>query len=247
MSPLWQVFWAAVLTDLATGVGALPFAFVRHASTRWQGLAAAAAGGMMLSASVFALADEALHRGGVLGVIAGMLAGALFFAVSANLLSRTDWRLGGWTADESRRSLLLITTMFVHSIPEGVAIGVGYATGQLNFGLLLAVAIAVHNVPEGTAVSLPLREKGASVNACFWYSVFTSLPQPVLAVPSFLLLSVFQPLLPASLGFAGGSMIFLVISDLIPESLANCSKTEAAWGVTLGLIGMLGFTAALGL
>jgi ZIP family zinc transporter len=73
--------------------------------------------------------------------------------------------------------------------------------------------------------------------------VLTSVPQPLLAVPSFLLITVVQPLLPASLGFAGGSMICLVVSELIPESLANCSRTEAAWGVTIGLVAMLGFTA----
>src|SRR5262249_28104177 len=151
---------------------------------------------------------------------------------------RLHWP-GGSTSVPSRRSLLLIATMFVHSIPEGVAIGVGYATGELSFGLLLAVAISVHNIPEGTAVSLPLRAQGASVHTCFWYAVLTSLPQPLLAVPAFLLISIFQPLLPASLGFAGGSMIFLVMSELFPDSLMSCSRADAAWGVTIGLVAML--------
>jgi ZIP family zinc transporter len=247
VTTLSQVFWAALASDLATGLGALPVAFLNRSTERWQGLTAAAAGGMMLSASVFALADKALRRGNALEVIAGMVAGAAFVAVSARVLAHVHWRIGGWSESESRRSILLITTMFVHSIPEGVAIGVGYATGELRFGLLLAIAIAVHNIPEGTAVALPLREKGASVSTCFWYAVLTSVPQPLLAVPSFLLISVVQPLLPASLGFAGGAMIFLVISELIPDSLAHCSKEDAAWGVTLGLTAMLGFTAALGL
>ncbi len=242
-----QVFWAALVSDFATGLGALPFAVFRDAKGRWQGFAAAAAGGMMLSASVFALADKALHRGNAFEVIAGMLAGAAFFAGSSRLLAGTHWRIGSLSESDSRQPVLLIATMFVHSIPEGIAIGVGYATGELRFGLLLATAIAVHNIPEGTAVSLPLRAKGASVNACFWYSVLTSVPQPLLAVPAFLLIAVFQPLLPASLGFAGGSMIFLVISELIPESLVHCTRTEAAWGVTIGLVAMLGFTAALAL
>ena len=93
--------------------------------------------------------------------------------------------------------------MFVHSAPEGLAIGVGYATGETRFGLLLATAIAVHNIPEGTAVALPLRTRGASMARCAWYAVLTSLPQPILAVPAFLLTSVFQPLVAPSLGFAG--------------------------------------------
>ena len=94
---------------------------------------------------------------------------------------------------------------------------------------------------------VPLRANGASVAKCIWYSILTSLPQPVVAVPAFLLVSVFQPLLPASLGFAGGAMIFLVVQELLPESFEYSSATEAAWGVTIGLVGMLGFIAAIGL
>lgn len=242
-----EVFIVALLTDVATGLGVAPFAFFDHTSERWPGVATAVASGMMLSASVFALADKALRRGNAVEVVAGMLAGAAFFAWSARLVAARDWQLGARSRDSSRQSILIIGTMFVHSIPEGVAIGVGYATGELRFGLLLAIAIAVHNVPEGTAVALPLRANGASLWACFWYAVLTSLPQPIVAVPAFLLISVAQPLLPASLGFAGGAMIFLVISELLPESLVRCSKIETAWGVTTGLVAMLGFTAALGL
>lgn len=244
---LAMVFGVALLTDLATGLGALPFLVVKHDDLRWRGVAEAAASGMMLSASVFALADRALHRGNAAEVIAGMLAGALFFSIGARVISRRHLRIRGWTETDSRRPVLLIATMFVHSIPEGVAIGTGYATGEVRFGLLLAVAIAVHNIPEGTAVSLPLRANGASVSTCFWYAVLTSLPQPLVALPAFALVSAFQPLLAAGLGFAGGAMIFLVISELLPDSFTACSKSDAAWGVTIGLVGMLGFTAALGL
>jgi zinc transporter ZupT len=242
-----QVFWVALFTALATGLGALPVLFLKKNEPRWRGIAAATASGMMLSASVFALADEALGRGDAFQVTAGMMAGALFFSWSAKYIDQRGWTLHGLTAKSSRQTLLLLLTLFVHSIPEGAAIGVGYATGEIKFGWLLAVAIAVHNIPEGTAVSLPLRASGASIWRCAWYAILTSLPQPVVAVPAFLLVSVFQPLLPASLGFAGGAMIFLVIEELLPESFAHTSATETAWGVTLGLVGMLGFIAAIGL
>lgn len=247
MPPAALVFGVAAVTAAATGLGALPFLFLKRDDARWRGIAESLASGMMLSASVFALADKALRRGNALEVIAGMLAGAAFFAASARYIERRHWRIGNWNESASRRSILLIATMFVHSIPEGLAIGVGYATGEMRFGLLLAIAIAVHNIPEGTAVSLPLRSNGASVWSCFWYSVLTSAPQPIVAVPAFMLLSLVQPLLAASLGFAGGAMIFLVVSELLPDSLQSCSTTDAAWGVTGGLVGMLGFTAALGL
>jgi zinc transporter ZupT len=244
---LLEVLLVAIASDLATGVGALPFLFIDRVGARWHGLAGATAGGMMLSASVFALADKALRTGETLGVIAGMIAGAWFFAWAAQLVAARDWRLGDWSVADSRQSILLLGTMFVHSVPEGIAIGVGYATGETRFGLLLATAIAVHNIPEGTAVSLPLRAKGASIARCAGYAILTSIPQPVLAIPAFLLTSFFQPLVAPSLGFAGGAMIFLVVSELIPESLASCSRVETAWGLTVGLVGMLWFTAALGI
>lgn len=244
---VWQVFWVALLTDLATGLGALPFAVVRKLSDRWQGLASALAGGMMLSASVFTLADKALHQGHPWRVIAGMVAGALFLAWTARFIGRNNWQIQELSAADSRQSILMLTAMFVHSIPEGVAIGVGYATGELSFGFLLAFAIAIHNIPEGIAVALPLRAKGISVWACFWYAVLTSVPQPLAAVPSYLVVSVFQPLLPAGLGFAGGAMIFLVAGEMMPDSLERCSRHETAWGVMVGLIAMLWLTSALGL
>lgn len=242
-----EVFLVALAGDFATALGVLPVFFLHRLHARWQGLAGAAAGGMMLSASVFALADQALHRASAFTVVAGMLAGALFFAWTARVVSNQHWQLGSWNAAESRQPILLVVTMFVHSAPEGLAIGVGYATGEARFGALLALAIAVHNIPEGTAVALPLRARGASMIRCAWYAFLTSVPQPALAVPAFLLTSLVQPLVAPSLGFAGGAMIFLVISELLPESLATCSRTETAWAFTIGLVGMLGFTAALGL
>ncbi len=247
MDLVWQVLIVAVISDLATGLGALPFAFVSRLAPRWEGLASAMAGGMMLSASVFTLADKALKIGGVLPVSAGLLAGSGFFAGTAYLVARRDWRVQNLSGADSRRAVLIIVAMFVHSIPEGVAIGVGFGTGEVNFGLLLALAIGIHNIPEGAAVSLPLRAKGVSVWACGGYAILTSLPQPLLAVPSFLLVETFKPLLPAGLGFAGGAMIFLVAAELIPESLERCSRYETAWGVMTGLLVMLWITSGMGL
>lgn len=242
-----EVFLIALVTALATGIGVLPFARIDDVSSRWSGVSTAAASGMMLSASVFALADKALRRGNAVEVSLGMIAGAAFFAWSAGLVRDRRWRLGDWTEADSRQSIVVMGTMFVHSIPEGIAVGVGFATGEVRFGMLLAIAIAVHNIPEGTAVALPLRANGASLMRCFWYAVLTSIPQPIVAVPAYLLISVARPLLASSLGFAGGAMIFLVVAELLPESLARCSRSDTAWGVTGGLVAMLGFTALLGL
>ena len=242
---VWQVFWAAMGTAVATGLGAVPFAFMRRLSLRGQGIMASAAGGMMISASVFALADQALRRGAAWEVVAGMMAGAAFFAWTARLVGGQEIGVAGLAGEESRQAVLIILAMFIHSIPEGVAIGVGYATGEIRFGFVLALAIAVHNVPEGMAVTLPLRSRGVSLWSCAAYSVLTSLPQPIFAVPSFLLVQWFQPLLPAGLAFAGGAMIFLVVSELVPEGLEHASRTATAWAFLLGLLAMLLLTAGI--
>ncbi len=243
---VWKVFWVAVATDLATGLGALPFVFVRRLSDSWQGMMTAAAAGMMLSASVFTLAGEALHSGALWEVRAGLIAGAAFFSWSAKLVEGREWRLGSLTVAESRQSILVLIAMSIHSFPEGIAIGVGYASGETQFGLLLATAIAVHNIPEGTAVSMPLRARGVGVVACAGYAILTSLPQPLAAVPAYLLVSVVQPLLPLGLGFAGGAMIFLVACELLPDSLERCTRRQAAWSLMIGLTAMLMITGLLG-
>ncbi|MDX1741246.1 MAG: ZIP family metal transporter, partial [Rhodothermales bacterium] len=228
-SLVWQVFWVALLTDFATGLGAVPFAFTRRISDRWQGFAYSVAGGMMVAASVFALAEQGLRRGDAWEIVVGLLAGSAFYWVTAKAVEGKDWTIEDLSAQDSRQSVLMLVTMFIHSIPEGIAIGVGYATGELEFGLLLALAIALHNIPEGIAISLPLKAKGVSTWKCFWYAVLTSIPQPIAAVPAFLLVWFFQPLLPAGLGFAGGAMMFLVVTELIPESLARSQRHTTAW------------------
>jgi zinc transporter ZupT len=247
VSLVWEVFFVALITDLATGLGALPFAFRRTLERRWEGISCAVAGGMMVSASVFSLAEQGLRRGSIWPIVAGMLGGATFFWLTARRLEGNVWQIADLSAQDSKQAVLIVATMFIHSIPEGIVIGVGYATGNLRFGLLLAIAIAVHNIPEGIAVSLPLRTKGVSTLKCAGWAIFTSLPQPVFAVPAFLLVSVFHPLLPFGLGFAGGAMIFLVAAELIPQSVAKCSKSENAWGFMFGFVLMLLFTSGLGL
>ncbi len=232
---------AAVLTDLATGLGALPFLFVRNPSKRWQARFSALAGGMMLSASVFSLSGEALKRGAPWELALGILAGALFLSITARFIEGRHWKISGLSAEASRKGIMVFVAMAIHSFPEGVAIGVGYATGELGFGLLVAVAIAVHNIPEGLAISLPLRAQGVSVARCFYYSVLSSVPQPLAALPALIAVSAFRRLLPAGLGFAAGAMIFLVVAELLPESLEDASggSRQAAWWFVVGAVLML--------
>lgn len=249
------IFWTAttgIVSALATGLGAIPVHFVRNNSKMVRGFASAIAAGMMISASVFSLAQQGISLQTRLPfapyvVVLGLLLGAAFFWFTERMVNDNHLENTIFVKGFSRRGLLIFIAMFIHSIPEGIAIGVGFATGSFQFGMVMALAIAVHNIPEGIAVSLPLKADGASTWRCAVVSILTSLPQPLMAVPAALLTWIFAPLLPVGLGFAGGAMIYLVMAELIPDALEDCGKTPTAWGVMLGLAGMLLLTNLLNL
>jgi ZIP family zinc transporter len=121
-----------------------------------------------------------------------------------------------------------------------VGVGVSFGGGQA-LGVFITTAIAVHNIPEGLAISLVLVPRGEPVWRAAAWSVFSSLPQPLLAVPAFLFVEASQPFLPVGLGFAGGAMIWMVFAELIPEALEDTSSAAVATAVTASLMAMVGF------
>ncbi len=247
------IYWTTltgILSALATGLGAVPVHFLKTSSNLVRAFSSAIAAGMMISASVFSLAQEgiALQTKFPLApyiVIAGLLLGAGFFRCTEKNFSKLNAYTYYLQRGITRRGLLILTAMFIHSIPEGIAIGVAFATGNFHFGLIMAIAISVHNIPEGITISLPLKSDGVSTRNCALIAIATSIPQPLMAVPSALLAWFFEPLLPIGLGFAGGAMIYLTISELIPDALQEGGKSLTAWGVMLGLTGMLFITTLL--
>lgn len=247
------IYWAlgtGILSALATGLGAIPVALIRNSSKIMRAFFGAVAAGMMISASVFSLAQEGIslkteRPSAPYEVILGLMLGAAFFwFVDKKVSSYASFKTGT-QKKLSKRGIMIFIAMFIHSFPEGIAIGVGFATGDFNFGLLIAIAISVHNIPEGIAISLPLKAEGASFVKCFNLSVLSSIPQPIAAVPAALAVWFFKPLLATALGFAGGAMIYLVVLELIPESLEEGGRTLTAWGVMVGLGGMLLITSLL--
>jgi zinc transporter, ZIP family len=249
------IYWATVtgvLSCLATGLGAIPVHFVKNNSKVLRGFSSAVASGMMISASVFSLAQEGIALKtkfpfSPYAVIIGLMLGAWFFWFTERLVSSHHLEKHKMAHGFSKKGILLFIAMFIHSIPEGIAIGVGFATGNFHFGLIMAIAIGVHNIPEGIAVSLPLKKDGASTLRCAWASILTSIPQPILAAPAALLAWFFEPLLPYGLGFAGGAMIYLVIAEMLPDALKEGGKSLAAWGVMIGLCIMLLITNLINL
>jgi ZIP family zinc transporter len=212
-----EVFFAALVTALATGLGALPLLLWKSVSARTLGVATAVAAAFMLAASAGLLREG--WSSGPWRTVAGGAAGACFIVATQLALGhREELHLGSLRGADALAALMIVGVMTVHSVTEGVGVGVSFGEGQ-SFGVLIAAAIAVHNIPEGLAISLVLVPKGVSVLRAAGWSVFSSLPQPLMAVPAFLLVEWFRPLLPVGLGFAAGAMVWMVAAQLIPDAV----------------------------
>jgi zinc transporter, ZIP family len=221
---LLAVTLAALVTALATGLGALPFAFGKF-DRSWLGVANAIAAGFMLSASGALLIEGAIR--GWWQTLAGAGVGAFFIVVTEWLLAGHDVEFAALRGADARKALLIVAVMTVHSFSEGVGVGVSYGGGA-ELGIAITIAIAIHNIPEGLAISLVLVPRGASVRSAAWWSIFSSLPQPLVAAPAFLFVEAFKPFLPAGLGFAGGAMAWLVFRELLPEARAELRVSRLA-------------------
>ena len=236
---------AALATALATGLGALPFLFFRRPDRRWLGLANALASGFMIGASVGLALEGAQYGTG--RVVLGLALGAAFMALAGPFLGRRrdpDLHLGALRGADARRALLIVGVMTVHSFSEGVGVGVAFGAGE-TFGVLIALAIAVHNIPEGLAISLVLVPRGMSVGRAAGWSIFSSLPQPLMALPAFVFVETFEPFLPVGLGFAGGAMLWLVVSELLPEALEETRAATVAATAAASAAAMIGFQTLL--
>jgi zinc transporter ZupT len=235
-----EVFLAALATALATGLGAIPLLAARSAGRGALGAANAVAAGVMLAASL-SLVLEGGDRS-VWRTAAGFAAGALFVELAERFfaLDRERLVLGSLRGDDALKALLIVGVMTVHSAAEGIGVGAAFGGGE-TLGVLIAIAIAVHNIPEGLAISLVLVPRGTRVRSAAAWSIFSSLPQPLMAVPAYLFVEQFEGLLPVGLGFAAGAMVWMALTDLIPEALDDTSRravilsSAAAFGAMLGL------------
>lgn len=238
------VFLAALLTALATGLGALPLLSPRLRAESALGVANAVASGVMLAASVSLVLEGVDRSAG--RTAAGVAAGVVFVLVVSTYLHapHRDLALGSLRGDDAVKALLIVAVMTVHSVAEGVGVGAAFGGGE-TLGIVIAVAIAVHNIPEGLAISLVLVPRGTSVRSAAGWSIFSSLPQPLLAVPAFLFVAAFEGLLPAALGFAAGAMIWMVIRELLPDALAHASRRAVVLGGGGAFAAMLAFQSLL--
>jgi zinc transporter ZupT len=238
------VFTAAAVTALATGLGALPLAFRRFRCESFLGKSNALAAGVMLGASaslIIEAADRSIPR-----VALGAALGGLFVFAMQRLLARVgEPDIGALSGSDARKALLIIAVMTAHSVAEGVGVGASFGGGE-TLGLAITIAIAVHNVPEGVAISLVMVPRGTRVRSAALWSVFTSLPQPLLAVPAYLFVEQFRGILPVGLGFAAGAMIWMVWRELLPDTTRQIPRRHVAFGwVAVAFVAMFGLQTYL--
>lgn len=228
------VFIAALITALATGLGVLPFIFKKDISPKWSSISNAIAAGLMLAAC-FGLLFEATALD-ELKSAGGFLTGLLVILVTNELLNRWEHPdIADLDGINAKRALLILGVMTIHSFAEGIGVGVSFGGGDA-LGTSITFAIAVHNIPEGLAIALVLIPRGTGILKASMWSVFTSLPQPLMAVPAFIFVLIFEPLLPFGLALAAGAMLWMIFSELIPESLKELSPASTGFFVSLSFL-----------
>jgi len=240
MGDVLIVFGAALITAFTTGLGALPFVFYHAMHPKLLGFANALAAGMMLGASITLFLEGVgdLNSGCLYSTVGGLWLGILMMVISRRSLESFDeterWSLlvGKSNGVDARRILLVYGAMLVHSFAEGVSIGISFA-GSDRLARMVTISLAVHNIPEGLAIAIVLIRQSVPVwNAAMW-SIISSLPQPLMAVPAFLSVAFFKPFLPIGLGFASGAMGYVCLTELIPESRKETKNDASVFMVVI--------------
>lgn len=244
-----QVWFYGWITAVSTGMGAIPFIFVSKPEKYYIGLSNAMAGGMMIAASyslvyegsIFKEAEGLLGFPSVFGVFFGFTSGILFILITKKILDHFGSPdLVDIDIADANKMFLIILVMTLHSLTEGIGIGVSFGGASgMRLGQFISFSLAVHNVPEGLAVAVVLTSrKTSSLRAALW-AIFTSLPQPFMAIPAFIFIERFVPLLPAGLGFASGAMFYVAVIELLSEAVEDTSLLATALVGTLSCCFMM--------
>lgn len=232
---------------------ALVFFLRKNINEKFQKTIVGFAAGVMIAASVWSLILPAVEMAENQNIIAwipaavGVISGVVFLLAINKIAEKFE------TGPNGKKLDMLIFSVTLHNIPEGMAVGVcfaGFLAGNAGIALLeaivLAVGIAIQNIPEGAIISMPLKMEGASKKKAFISGVLSGIVEPISAFITVLLINFVVPILPYLLSFAAGAMIFVVVEELIPE-MHNGKKSElGVIGVTVGFIIMMILDIALG-
>lgn len=246
-SPVLIGFGASLAAGLATGLGALPVLFIRQVSARLQNTLLGFAAGVMLSASFFSLiipglayaeADLGSRTGAVLIVSAAVLLGAGVLLWLNRRVPHEHFILGP-SPKTLRRIWLFVIAITLHNVPEGLAVGVGFGSGDLSKATTLAIGIGLQNVPEGLAVATALVSQKYSRLSAAAIATATGLVEPIGGLLGVTAVSLFSPLLPWALGFAAGAMIFVISNEIVPETHRKGHEDRATAGLMIGVVVMM--------
>ncbi|MDD4087834.1 MAG: ZIP family metal transporter [Bacteroidales bacterium] len=240
MSDIMIVLIYSGITALATGLGVIPLYFTKKISVSKMSLASALASGVLLTAA-FDVINEGTNSNAVLTLL-GVITGVILISISRKWLDkRKTPDVGDLARADLLKAIVIIGVMTIHSFAEGIAVGLSFGGDNLSFGSMISIVIALHNVPEGLAIGLVLIPKGVKIWKAGLWSVFSSLPQPLMAVPAFLLVLVFEPFLPFGLGLAAGAMIWMIGAEVLPDACHKTAPGSIGIALTIGVVFMMAF------
>ena len=240
MGRILNAFLLSLVAGLASGVGGLSVVLYRDLGMKTYDALLGFAAGVMTAVATLGLIDRALSQGSTLTTLGGIVFGALVLFALDRYLPHEHEHLPFECVDPLayRRGLLLFTAMTLHNIPEGLAVGTSY-TAQPSLGILLTIAIALHNIPEGIAVAGPFKACGMSSRRALGWAILSGLVEPVAALIGAAFVSLVVGLVPFSLAFAGGAMLYVVSDELIPESHSHGYEHQATFGFVAGFLVLL--------
>ena len=254
-----QALLATLFTWFVTLLGSSIVFFIKKVNKSFMDAMLGFAAGVMIAASFFSLLSPAIEMANNLGLVSwivcllGVLLGGGLLFIGDKTFDIIEKKKNTTTSSNIKRCLMLIISITLHNIPEGLAVGVAF--GSLYYGLdsatlasawMLALGIGLQNFPEGMAVSLPLRREGFSRKKAFFSGQLSGLVEPISGLVGALLVIKIRILLPFLLAFAAGAMIYVVVEELIPESQTNKKKDLMAFFTLIGFSIMMIMDIALG-
>ncbi len=230
----------------ATVIGAVIGFLFKHLSHRFSDIVLAFAAGVMLSAAVLGLIMPSLEYGGEYGLlitIPGIFIGAICLSLIDRIVPHLH-KMAGQDIEthnnhQLSKVLLFVTAIAIHNLPEGIAAGVGFGAGDVSQALMIAGGIALQNIPEGMVIIGPMLAAGVSPRRTFLLAMMTGLVEVIGTLIGYFAVSVASAILPFALAFAGGTILYVVSDEMIPETHAHGSERGATYALLVGFCVML--------
>lgn len=244
------VLLTAIGVGGATVIGALLGFVFKKTSHKFNDIVLSFAAGVMLAAAVFGLVLESLEYGGkysiivtVIGVFCGALCVNLIDKLVPHLhkLTGVDQEKHPSKTEQLNKVLLFVIAIAIHNLPEGIAAGVGFGTGNTAEALTIAGGIALQNIPEGMVIIAPMIAAGMSGGRTFIIALITGVVEVVGTLLGYFAVSISTAVLPFALAFAGGTMLYVISDEMIPETHAHGNERGATYSLLLGFCIMLAF------